>query len=187
MSENVSPKTTTTQLLPKRLRSEHSALFLHFGCCRSTIPHAGGRVGLVDDGGSAEPLHGLVLRGPSHDQVGERPRREAGADCLRQLLRWPDVHVRISCCTGGKASAVLYGNAVHTVGVCQLLRWPDLHVRISYCKGGESEGCLRIPCGTIDNTRSKASISVDCPAMVCTDWWEVTNICSISFGTRAQV
>lgn len=40
-------------------------------------------MGLVDDGGSAEPLHGLLLGGASDDQVRERSRREAGPDRLR--------------------------------------------------------------------------------------------------------
>lgn len=52
-------------------------------------------MGLVDDSGSAEPLHGLVLRSPSDDQVGQRTRRQAGADCLCQLLRRAELHVRV--------------------------------------------------------------------------------------------
>ena len=35
----------------------------------------GRRVGLFDDRGAEEPLHGFVLRGPSHDLVGTGPGR----------------------------------------------------------------------------------------------------------------
>lgn len=40
-------------------------------------------MGFFDDGGAKEPLHGLVLSGPSDDQVRSGSRRKAGADCLR--------------------------------------------------------------------------------------------------------
>lgn len=54
----------------------------------------GGRMGLFDDRGAEEPLHGLVLRGSPNDQVRATTGRRARANCLRQFLRRPNLHVR---------------------------------------------------------------------------------------------
>ena len=49
---------------------------------------SGASVGRADDGRTEEPLHRLVFRRASDDQVLRQGHgREAGTDCLHKLLR----------------------------------------------------------------------------------------------------
>lgn len=75
-----------------RMPQTHNWLFW----LRLEFKHPGGRVGLSDNRWSSEPLHGLVLRGAPHDQVGEGSGRKAGPDRLRELLRRPDLLVSMA-------------------------------------------------------------------------------------------
>lgn len=108
---------------------------------------AGRRVGLFDDRGVEEPLHGLVLRGPPHDQVRTGPGRQARADCLRQLLRRPHLHVRRkrakTCLSTWDAQIIslrLIGEcySLHSVLCWSHARLGSVAVGRSFCRGEES-------------------------------------------------